>query len=72
MAKNENTTTDFTTEEKLILKLIKGVSKRYHNQIKLRLEVKKKQKYKKQKLREKFFDKQKDLKIPRRQQIKFL
>ncbi|GAI86997.1 unnamed protein product, partial [marine sediment metagenome] len=72
MTENENTTTDFITDEKLILKLIYGVSKKYHNQIKLRLEAKQKQKQKKQKLREKFFDKQKDRKIPRRQQIKLL
>ncbi|MCE7743563.1 MAG: hypothetical protein GPJ52_00350 [Candidatus Heimdallarchaeota archaeon] len=72
MAENENTTTDSTSDEKLILKLLNGVSNKYHNQIKLRLEAKKKQKYKKQKLREKFLGKQKDRKIARRQQIRLL
>ena len=72
MAKNENTTIDITPDEKLILKLLNEVSKKYHNQIKLRLEAKKKQMHKKQKLREKFFEKQKDRKIPRRQQIRLL
>ncbi len=67
MAENEKTTTDITPDEKLILKLLNKVSKKYHNQIKLRLEAKKKLKYKKQKLRKKFFDKQKDRKIPRKQ-----
>ncbi|NHJ33670.1 MAG: hypothetical protein FK732_12490 [Asgard group archaeon] len=70
MVKKENTNADFTTEEKLILKLIQRISKRHYKQIRSHMITKKKQKYKKQKLREKFLDTQKERKIHRKQQMR--
>jgi hypothetical protein len=70
LIKKESINSDFTAEEKLVLEMLQGVSKRHYNLIRLHLVSMKKQKQKKEIKREKFLKNQRERKISRKQLMK--